>query len=213
MGGLSLELRDVSFGYEPGRPVLQHLDLSVGPGLTLLLGPNGCGKSTLLKLAAGVEPPDSGTILVAGRDLGREEAAARRALAYVPEHPEVSPYAAVLELLRLVAHLRDVPEAEASEALAAVGLEALAQSSIRELSKGQRRRVLYAAARIGAPPVLLLDEPLDGMDAATSRQMLEWIRSHLDGGGLVLVSTHLPHDFEPLARTVLDMDAGRIRPR
>jgi ABC-type multidrug transport system ATPase subunit len=211
MAGLSLEFKDVGFGYEAGRPVLQHLELSVGPGLTLLVGPNGCGKSTLLKLAAGVEPPDTGAILVAGQDLWRDEVAARRHLAYLPEFPEVSPYAAVAELLLLVARLRGAPAAEAWQALAEVGLEPMARDSIRQLSKGQRRRVLYAAARIGQPPVLLLDEPLDGMDAATCSQMLDWIRRHRERGGLALVSTHLRDVFQPLADGVVELEKGRIR--
>ena len=74
----------VTFGYEPERAVVRQASFSLSPGLTLLVGPNGCGKSTLLKLAAGVERPDAGRILVDGADLWREEAKARRGLAYLP---------------------------------------------------------------------------------------------------------------------------------
>ena len=74
----------VTFGYEPGRPIIRNASFALSPGLTLLLGPNGCGKSTLLKLAAGVERPDAGRVIVDGADLWREEAKARRGLAYLP---------------------------------------------------------------------------------------------------------------------------------
>ena len=120
--------------------VLAGVDLALGPGLTLIAGPNGCGKSTLLKLAAGVERPDTGRLEVDGRDLWVEEAAARRGLAYVPEHPDLTPYATIEEVVTLTARLRGEPLSTVASALDLAGLRALARSSVRELSMGQRRR-------------------------------------------------------------------------
>jgi ABC-type Mn2+/Zn2+ transport system ATPase subunit len=113
-----IELAGVRFAYETGSPVLDRLDLRLRPGLTLIVGPNGCGKSTLLKLIAGVERPDQGRVAIDGVDLWRDEAAARRPLAYVPEHPDLSPYASLLEVLRLVCRLRGEPVERAQAALA-----------------------------------------------------------------------------------------------
>ena len=92
--------------YGVGRPALAATTLDVESGLTLLLGPNGAGKSSLIKLAAGVERPRAGRVLVDGFDLWTDEVAARRRLAYVPEHPDVTPYASVDEVLGLVCRLR-----------------------------------------------------------------------------------------------------------
>lgn len=205
----TIEYRDVAFGYARQTPILTGLTLHVEAGLTLVLGPNGSGKSSLLKLAAGVEKPDSGTVLVDGHDLWSEEVLARRDLAYVPEQPDVTPYASVESVLRLVCRLRKQPFQAGLDALAILGLDGLGGRSIRELSKGQRNRVLLAAARVGMPRTLLLDEPLDGLDRGMRLAILEWIHEVCRSGGLALVVTH---DIEPFAATatrVLAMHEGR----
>ena len=208
----SLRFRGVRFGYRPELPVLARLDLAVGPGLTLLTGPNGCGKSTLLRLAAGVERPQEGTVEVDGLDLQRDEVGARLRLAYLPEHPDVSPYATVREVLVLVARLRGEPEARADQVLDEVGLLHLQRRGIRELSHGQRRRVLLGAAWIGAPSVLLLDEPLEAMDTAMRARILAWVGRTVASGGLVLASTHEPADWAGIPSQVRTMVEGEVGP-
>ena len=202
-----ITMEEVSFAYTEGNPVLKGVDLTVEPGLTLLVGPNGCGKSTLLKIAAGVEKPDRGRVAVGGFDLWRDEVAARSRLAYLPEHPDLTPYATVLEILQLVCGLRGRPGDEARSALEWVGLEDLGSRTIRELSKGQRRRATLAAARVGSPACLLLDEPIEGMDRAFRDVLLVWIERHAEEGGTAVVVSHEFEIFAPLAHcavTVLD---------
>ena len=199
---------DVSFAYFEKDTVLHHVDFSLEPGLTLLLGPNGCGNSTLLKLAAGVEQPDSGTIMVDGFDLWKEEVKARRELAYLPEHPDLTPYATIGEILRLVCRLRGEPAAEAQEALKVFGLEGLSGRTVRELSKGQRRRAIFAAGLIGRPRYLLLDEPLDGMDRAVRKQILLWMDSHLAAGSTVVVVSHQIEPFIPMCAQAVTISDG-----
>src|SRR3569832_2415171 len=104
-----ISLRDDRFGYTRGTPAFSCEAMDVGPGVTLLLGPNGAGKSTLLKLISGVEQPTAGSVRIDGHDLWDDEVAARAALAYVPEHPDLTPYATVGEVLGLVCRLRHRP--------------------------------------------------------------------------------------------------------
>jgi ABC-type multidrug transport system ATPase subunit len=190
-----IHFRGVAFAYRRAEPVLAA-DLQIGAGLTLLLGPNGSGKSTLLKLGAGVERPESGTVEIAGHDLWIDEVAARRHLAYVPEQPDLSPYATVAEVLDLVCRLRGEPRAAGSEALGRLGLDALAVRSVRELSMGQRRRAVLAAAQVGRPRQVLLDEPLEAMDRGGREGVLRWVDGLVDDGAAVVVASH---EIEPFA--------------
>ncbi len=196
----------VSFAYQPGRPVIRALDLEIGPGLTLVLGSNGSGKSTLLKLAAGVEPPDTGRVLIDGLDLWTSEAAARCTLAYVPEQADLTPYAAIRDILALVARLRGEPRRTAAEALAACGLDGLGGRSIRELSLGQKRRATFAAAFIGRPSHLLLDEPLDAMDRSMRGTILTWLARRLSEGASAVLVSHETDPFRGLNFRTLDME-------
>jgi ABC-type multidrug transport system ATPase subunit len=203
-----ITMEEVSFAYTAGNRVLNGIDLVLQPGLTLLVGPNGCGKSTLLKIAAGVEKPDRGRVAVGGFDLWRDEVAARSCLAYLPEHPDLTPYATVLEILQLVCGLRDRPADEARSALEWVGLEDLGSRTIRELSKGQRRRATLAAARVGTPACLLLDEPIEGMDRAFRDVVLDWIERYVEEGGTALVVSHEFEIFAPLASCAVTVFDG-----
>ena len=146
---------------------------------------------------------------LAGHDLWREEVAARSGLAYVPEHPDVTPYASILELLWLVCRLRGEPLQRADAVLAEAGLADRAHASVRELSAGQRRRALLAAAWIGTPRVALLDEPLESLDAAMRERVLLWIADLLRGGAAVVVVSHQLEPFVPLATTALTVRDGR----
>lgn len=203
-----ITLRGVTFAYGPGPPVLKVKGLEVGKGLTLLLGPNGCGKSTLLKLAAGIEQPDTGEVRIGGRDLWKEEVAARRHLAYVPEHPELTPYATLSEILELVAALRGESLQAAKEAIHVTGLDGLSGRSVRELSAGQRRRAILAAAMIGRPQVILLDEPLESMDRGMREEILHWVARHDAAGCCIVVVTHDVLPFIRLASRALTLKAG-----
>jgi ABC-2 type transport system ATP-binding protein len=202
-----ISLRNVRFAYGRGADALQCDSLDIPGGVTLLLGPNGAGKSTLLKLLAGVEQPASGTVSVDGHDMWRDEVAARAALAYVPEHPDLTPYATVGEVLGLVCRLRGRPIDEGDRALMTVGLDGLGGRSVRELSMGQRRRAVLAAAFIGTPSTLLLDEPLEAMDRGMRAWLVSWIESAHSRGATTIIATH---DIDPFvdiaARAVVTAD-------
>ncbi|HSS76837.1 MAG TPA: ABC transporter ATP-binding protein [Thermoanaerobaculia bacterium] len=198
-----------SYSYGKGEPVLAEVDLEISSGLTLLLGPNGCGKSTLLKLAAGIELPDTGRIEIDGHDLWVEEAAARRGLAYVPEQPDLTPYATVREILDLVCRLRGEPRERGREALEQVGLDQFAHRSVRELSMGQRRRAVLAAALVGTPSHVLLDEPLEALDRGAREDLLAWVDRLIDSGVTMVVVSHEIEPFAPRAVRALSVRDGR----
>lgn len=204
-----IRFTQASFSYGNGGPVLDRVDLEISSGLTLLLGPNGCGKSTLLKLAAGVERPDSGRVEIDGHDLWTDEAEARQSLAYVPEQPDLTPYATVREILDLVCRLRGEPRQRGREALERVGLPGLAHRSVRELSMGQRRRAVLAAALIGTSRHVLLDEPLEALDRGAREDLLAWVDSLLAAGAAVIVVSHEIEPFVPRASRALSVRAGR----
>jgi ABC-type multidrug transport system ATPase subunit len=204
-----IRLHRVSFAYREAEPVLSGVDLEIGSGLTLLLGPNGCGKSTLLKLAAGIERPDAGRIEIDGHDLWTDEVAARRGLAYVPEQPDLTPYATVREILDLVCRLRGEPRERGREALERVGLGMLAHRSVRELSMGQRRRAVLAAALVGTPRQVLLDEPLEALDRGAREDLLAWTGRLVESGAAVVVVSHEIEPFAPSATRALAVRGGR----
>lgn len=201
----------VVYSYRDGVPVLDGADLELGAGLTLLLGPNGSGKSTLLRLAAGIERPDAGHVAVLGKDLWVEEVAARKELAYVPEQPDLTPYATIDEILRLVCRLRGEPAATGRGILEAVGLGPLSRRSVRELSMGQRRRVALAAAMVGRPRVLLLDEPLEAMDRVIRDAILGWVERARLSGAAVVVAGHETEPFAASAARAVAVRGGRPR--
>jgi ABC-type multidrug transport system ATPase subunit len=204
-----IRLMGVHFGYRRGEAILAGVDLEIGSGLTLLVGPNGSGKSTLLKLLAGVERPDAGTVEVNGHDLWRGEVAARASLAFVPEHPDLTPYASVAEILALVARLRRAPLDSVQTALERAGIEDFAERSVRELSMGQRRRAVLAAAFIATPATVLLDEPLEAMDRSIRTAVTTWLDGLLAAGHQVVVATHQIEPFLGQARSAVTLRAGR----
>ncbi|MBN1938665.1 MAG: ABC transporter ATP-binding protein [Candidatus Aminicenantes bacterium] len=204
-----IRFENVSFAYEKSMPVFQSLDLVLETGLTLLLGPNGSGKTTLLKLAAGVEKPDKGTVWIGERDLWKQEVAARREIAYLPEHPDLTPYASIREITRFVCRLRGEPTARGEEALAILEMDRVAGRSVRELSQGQRRRAVLASAMIGKPQHLLLDEPLEAMDRRMRDYIMVWIEGRVRDGAAAVIVSHDLDSFAALASTAVGMKEGK----
>jgi ABC-2 type transport system ATP-binding protein len=203
-----IQLRDVAFSYGGARPALEVRELDIGPGLTVVVGPNGAGKSTLLRLVAGVDMPSRGAVTIDGADLWRDEVNARRHLAFVPEYPELTPYATVVDVLRLVASLRGVGFDTVAEALERVGLLDVGRRTIRELSMGQRRRAMLATALVGAPRIVVLDEPLETLDAGMRVFVRDWVFSLRDGGAMVLVATHDLISFAPRVDAAIAVRGG-----
>jgi ABC-type multidrug transport system ATPase subunit len=181
-----MSLRVVDVGKRlGGRWVLRRLALTVDGGATAVLGANGVGKTTLLRLVAGVLAPDEGQVFLRGRPLARAHAD----LGYVPEAADPPLHLTVADLLALVASLRRAaPLAPATSAR--LGLDALAHQRLGSLSLGQRRRACLGAALVGAPWLLVLDEPTNGLDAAGIELLVQIVTDHIAAGGCALLATH-----------------------
>ena len=204
-----IRLLGVHFCYRPGEYVLTGASLELRAGLTLLLGPNGCGKSTLLKITAGIERPDRGTALIEGHDLWTDEVAARGRLAYVSEQPDLTPYATIRDVINLVCRLRSETLGAGRDALERAGLGNVADRSIRELSMGQRRRAVLAAAWIGKPRVVILDEPLEAMDRTIRSEILAWIDGLDAAEAAIVIATHEIEPFAPKAKRAVSVREGK----
>jgi ABC-2 type transport system ATP-binding protein len=167
-----------------GRTVLDRESLSLDGGALAVTGPNGCGKSTLLRIVAGVIAADAGFVTIGGDAVPAPPALAR--IGYVPEGGDPPEHLTVRELLALVAALKRAPR----PAEPAMGAGELLHARIGSLSLGQRRRACLAAAMIGQPWLLVLDEPENGLDAAGAGELVDLLRRHVAGEGAVLLASH-----------------------
>jgi len=177
------------------------------------LGPNGAGKTTTMRILAGVFPPTSGWVRIAGRDPLREPLACRRAVGYFPEYAPFYPELHVAPYLRFVARLKRIPRTQRAdavhEALAACGLEGVAQRPIGTLSKGYRQRVGLAQALCGNPPILILDEPTIGLDPGQVVEIRDLVRS-LRGDRTVFFSSHILSEVAAVCERVIVIARGRL---
>ncbi|WP_234443650.1 ABC transporter ATP-binding protein [Streptomyces sp. NRRL B-24484] len=196
------------------RPIINGLDLSVPAGVSGLLGPNGAGKTTLLRTIATVAPPRGGAIELFGREIRSERDArwARRRIGYLPQDFGYYPTFSVADFVRYCAWLREVPgkeiESATKKAIAAVGLSARAGDRMKKLSGGMIRRAGIAAAVVGSPSLVLLDEPTVGLDPAQRLDFRNLIRSLADDGAAVLLSTHLVEDVGAACDAVVVLKEG-----
>ncbi|MFV8755396.1 ATP-binding cassette domain-containing protein [Nannocystaceae bacterium ST9] len=189
MGSELVEVREVGLR-RGGVAILEQVEFTLGPGLFALVGANGSGKSTLLRALAGLAMPARGSIAIAGHDLWTDPVAARRALGYMPESPEFFPFLAPHELIATIASVRGVsPEPARERFVAWVGASAL-DLRIGMLSAGQRRKLALALALLGEPRVLLLDEPVNTLDAAAVEDLRALLRARRAAGSCVIVAIH-----------------------
>ncbi|MGV8039717.1 MAG: ABC transporter ATP-binding protein [Thermoanaerobaculaceae bacterium] len=198
-----------------GWPAVSGVSFVVRPGEILgYLGPNGAGKSTTVKVLAGLLEPSWGALRYGGRDILAHREWFKQRLGYVPENAELYPFLSGREYLEMVGRLRDLPEpviaARVAGFLDLLGLQADAHAPIGTYSKGMRQKVLLAAALLHDPEVLLLDEPLSGLDASTAAVVKELLHRLAADGRVVLFSSHVLEVVERLATRVVILHRGRV---
>jgi len=197
-----------------GVTALDGVALAASKGEVLgFLGPNGAGKTTTMRILAGFLAPDSGRVEVCGIDLARESRRARARIGYLPEGVALHPDMRIGEWLGFRAGLKGVVRrerrAQVEGAAARVGLAGELRRMIGTLSKGYRQRVGLADALLGAPEVLILDEPTDGLDPNQRREVLELIRE-LGRERAVVLSTHVLPEVERVCGRVIILDRGKV---
>jgi ABC-2 type transport system ATP-binding protein len=189
---------------------LSEVSCSFGPGVTGLLGPNGAGKTTLMRAVSGMLPLGTGTVRVDGLD-PRTRREVQRAIALVPEEDADPGVLSARQLVRYTATLHGVRDRAAPDrALSAVGLLDVADRRVGGYSKGMRQRAKVAAALVSDPRVLVLDEPLNGADPVQRKALIELFQRLGDEGRTVIVSSHILHEVERLARRQIVLVRGRL---
>jgi ABC-2 type transport system ATP-binding protein len=190
---------------------VRDLSFAVRPGEVLgLVGPNGAGKTTTLRAIAGIIPPTTGQVVLAGHDLRAAPTEAKRALAFFTDEPRLFDYLTVRQHLNFVARLYAVTD---HEAIAQPLLEELEiadrlDSLPAELSRGMKQKLAIACGLLHSPQVLMFDEPLTGLDPLGIRRMRDTIVSRGRGGGAVIVSSHLLHLVEEICTRVVIINRG-----
>jgi ABC-2 type transport system ATP-binding protein len=194
---------------------LDGLDLTIEPGqLVALLGPNGAGKTTFVRTIATLVRPDAGAVRVAGHDVVDEPVAVRRAIGLAGQHAAVEPALTGRENLavvgRLFGHPRRAARAQADAVLDQLGLSDDGDRLVRDYSGGMRRRLDLGASLVGAPKLLLLDEPTTGLDPASRLALWDTIGSLTAAGTDVLLTTQYLDEADRLADRIVIVDRGRV---
>ena len=208
-----LEIKDLHkrFG---GLHAVRGVSFTVNRGDVLgFLGPNGAGKSTTMRMITGFLPPTSGTAVVNGHDVVTDPIAAKREIGYLPENAPVYGEMTVVNFLRFAAEIRGFSRADRGRRVDAViesaRLDAVRNQTIGTLSKGYRQRVCFAQAILHDPPILIMDEPTDGLDPNQKQVVRSMIRD-MASRKVIVISTHILEEVEALCSRVIIISRGTI---
>jgi len=208
-----IEVRELVKDYGGIRAV-DHISFRVEPGQVLgFLGPNGAGKSTTMKIITGFIPATEGSVLVGGKDVREDPIPARRLIGYLPESAPSYLEMTVTEFLSFIAEVRGFQGVERGKRVDAIiertALQEVRGQIIDTLSKGYRQRTCFAQALLHDPPVLILDEPTDGLDPNQKHEMRQLIRAMSEDKTIIL-STHILEEMEAVCNRAIIIAHGRI---
>ena len=197
------------------RPAVDHLDLRILAGeFYALVGPNGAGKTTTLRMVSGLLKPESGSIAIFGVDALTHPAEAKRQLAWVSDEPMIYDKLTPFEYLEFIAGLWSIEpgiaEANARELIDWLGLAPFADQRCEGFSRGMRQKVALAGALVHDPRLIILDEPLTGLDAGTARQVKEVLLARVRNGCTVVLTTHIMEVAERMAGRIGVIDRGHL---
>jgi ABC-2 type transport system ATP-binding protein len=175
-----------------------------------LLGPNGAGKSTLISIIAGFLSQNSGSVEIFGRDNFLYSIEVKKDIGFLPEGSPLYADMSVEHFLKYLAELKSQPRGEVKKVMTLANIEDVAKQKIETLSKGYKRRVGFAASILGNPPILLLDEPTDGLDPNQKEHMLNLIKD-MSKDKTIIISTHLLDEAASIANRIMIMNKGKIK--
>nr|HEX4313354.1 ABC transporter ATP-binding protein [Kofleriaceae bacterium] len=213
MVAVALEVVDLDKSYGDVHAVT-GLSFAVAPGEILgLVGPNGAGKTTTLRCLGGILPPTRGTIRVGGHDVVAEPVAAKGQLAFLPDEPRLFDYLTVWEHLNFVARLYGVADwqGRGSKLLDELELAPKRDALPGELSRGMKQKLTIACGFLHEPSVIVLDEPLTGLDPLAIRKMKQSLAQRAEAGAAIVLSSHLLPLVEELCSRVLVIARGKMR--
>jgi ABC-2 type transport system ATP-binding protein len=205
-----IEIKNVAKWYG-GVVALSGLTANIGRGLTSLLGPNGAGKSSLIRIMCGLTSPSQGSVRVLGKD-PRSSGEIRRAIGLVPQQERLPPGVNALEFVAMAASLEGMPDptGAARKAIETVELDPDDGRHLSSYSKGMRQRVKIAQAIVHGPRILILDEPLNGLDPRQRSRMAQLFIRLGEEDRCVLVSSHVLEEVQELSSTVLVLAEGKL---
>ena len=209
----ALDVRGLTKRFD--RPAVDALDLTVRSGeFYALLGPNGAGKTTTLRMVAGLLKPDAGSVTILGIDALGDPVAAKQIMAWVSDEPMIYDKLTPLEYLEFVAGLWGIDprisERAARELLVWLGLEPHAHERCEGFSKGMRQKVALAGALVHDPRLIILDEPLTGLDALSARQVKGVLQDRVRSGCTVIMTTHILEVAERMADRIGVIASGKL---
>jgi ABC-2 type transport system ATP-binding protein len=211
-----IEFENVSKSYNRGKVrAVDGLTLTVRPGEIFgFLGPNGAGKTTTIKMVVGLLRPDAGRIIVEGFDVEKEPLRTKRLTTYVPDTPAVYERLTGIEYLNFIGDVYGVPKADrlarVEHWLEILELSSAVNSPIQSYSHGMKQKIVLMAALLPDPRVMVLDEPLVGLDPRSAHHLKEMMRAHCDRGGTLFFSTHVMEVAEKLCDRIGIIDKGRL---
>jgi ABC-2 type transport system ATP-binding protein len=210
---IALALRGVSKSFD--RPAVDALDLTIyGGEFYALVGPNGAGKTTTLRMVVGLLKPDAGSVQIGGIDALSDPVAAKQITAWLSDEPMIYDKLTPYEYLEFVAGLwriePAVAQARARELINWLGLDPHAHERCEGFSRGMRQKVALAGALVHDPKLIILDEPLTGLDASTARQVKDVLRARVREGGMVIMTTHILEVAERMADRIGVIARGHL---
>lgn len=212
--GIMLELKGITKKYQV-YPALDHVSFSIAPGEILgYLGPNGAGKTTTIKILTGLLEASSGEIYFRGKRIKNDRAGYKKKIGYVPEESEIYPHLSAHDYLLMVGRLRQMPEniikEKIEQFMELFKLSLEMHSPISSYSKGMVQKVLIASALLHDPEILLLDEPLSGLDVETSLVIKDLIKELSKESKIIFYCSHILEVVEKVCSRVIIIHKGRI---